>query len=100
MAIDAQNQLYWRMPVRRLEAEVLRDSLLAASGQLNLQAGGPPVPVMADGSGRYVIGIENLNAGRPGAVVEMHGEQYRRSVLRSEERRGGKACRSRVAPYH
>jgi hypothetical protein len=80
MAIDAQNRLYWRMPIRRLEAEVLRDSLLAVSGQLNLRAGGPPVPVMADRAGRFIIGIENLNAGRPGAVVEMHGEQYRRSV--------------------
>ncbi len=81
MAIDAQNRLYWRMPVRRMEAEVLRDSLLAVSGQLNFRAGGPPVPVMADRAGRYVIGVENLNAGRPGAVVEMHGEQYRRSVF-------------------
>jgi len=79
--VDAQNQLYWRMPVRRLEAEVLRDSLLAVSGQLNLEAGGPAVPVMADKAGRYVIGIENLNAGRPGAVIDMHGAQNRRSVF-------------------
>ena len=33
----------WRFRRRRLEAEPLRDSLLAVSGQLNRQAGGPGV---------------------------------------------------------
>lgn len=41
--IDPSNQLLWRMNLRRLEAETLRDSLLAASGKLNLKAGGPGV---------------------------------------------------------
>ena len=68
------------MPVRRIEAETLRDSVLAVSGQLNLKAGGPAVPVMADRVGQFVIGKENLNAGRPGAVIAMHGEEFRRSV--------------------
>ena len=39
--MDAENQLLWKMAPRRLEAEVLRDSLLAVSGKLNLQMGGP-----------------------------------------------------------
>jgi hypothetical protein len=42
-AADPQTRLLWRMPVRRLEAEAVRDSMLAASGALNRQAGGPPV---------------------------------------------------------
>jgi hypothetical protein len=79
-AIDADNLLYWRMPVRRLEAEVLRDTALAISGELNNKAFGPAVPVMADRVGQFVIGKENLNAGRPGAVVPMQGEDLRRSV--------------------
>lgn len=41
--IDPQNRLYGRMLVRRLEAEVIRDSVLAVAGSLNLQMGGPPV---------------------------------------------------------
>ncbi|HCS52413.1 MAG TPA: hypothetical protein DIW81_12605 [Planctomycetaceae bacterium] len=41
---------------------------------------GPPVPVMSDPVGQWVIGIENLSAGRPGKVLEMHGEDLRRSV--------------------
>ena len=38
---DADNRLIWRMNRRRLEAEEIRDSILAVSGTLNLQAGGP-----------------------------------------------------------
>jgi hypothetical protein len=68
------------MPVRRIDAEALRDSLLTASGRLNLTAFGPSVPVMADNVGQFVVGIENLNAGRPGAVVPLNGDEYRRSI--------------------
>ncbi len=47
--IDAENELLWRFPLYRLEAEVLRDAVLAVSGKLNLQMGGPSVyPKIAD----------------------------------------------------
>ncbi len=36
-AKDADNRLLWRFPSRRVEAEVLRDSILAASGRLDPQ---------------------------------------------------------------
>ncbi|MEZ6062436.1 MAG: PSD1 and planctomycete cytochrome C domain-containing protein [Planctomycetaceae bacterium] len=39
--VDPENRLLWKMPPKRLEAEVLRDSMLAVSGTLNLQPGGP-----------------------------------------------------------
>jgi hypothetical protein len=42
---DPQNVLLHRMPVRRLEYEPIRDSILAVSGQLDLQMFGPPVAV-------------------------------------------------------
>ncbi len=38
--VDAGTQLLWRFPPRWLEAEVLRDSILAASGVLHLELGG------------------------------------------------------------
>ena len=41
--IDAENRYLWRMNRRRLEAEVLRDSVLAVAGKLNLEMGGRPV---------------------------------------------------------
>lgn len=39
-AIDPENFLLWRMNVRRLEAEAIRDSLLAVSGTLDPKMGG------------------------------------------------------------
>lgn len=39
--IDAGNRLLWRYAPRRLEAETVRDSVLAVAGQLNLAMGGP-----------------------------------------------------------
>jgi len=40
-ASDPDERLLWRMPYRRLEAEAIRDSMLAVSGQLNLKMSGP-----------------------------------------------------------
>ena len=40
-AVDADDQLLWRLQPRRLEAEAVRDAMLASSGQLNLAMGGP-----------------------------------------------------------
>jgi uncharacterized protein DUF1553/uncharacterized protein DUF1549 len=80
-SIDPDDRLLWRMSVRRLEAEAIRDSILAASGKLNVKMFGPPVPVMEDEVGQFVIGVENKNGeNRPGAVIPLHGEEFRRSV--------------------
>jgi hypothetical protein len=40
-AVDADGRLLWRYPPRRLEAEAVRDAMLAVSGQLNPRMGGP-----------------------------------------------------------
>ncbi len=41
--LDPTNKLLWRMNVRRLEGEAIRDSLLALSGRLDRTLYGPPV---------------------------------------------------------
>lgn len=41
MAKDPTNQFFWRMPTRRMEAQVVRDSLLFLAGKLDLTMGGP-----------------------------------------------------------
>ena len=43
MAKDPLNRFLWRIPVRRLEAEAVRDSVLAVAGTLNTEMYGPPV---------------------------------------------------------
>jgi hypothetical protein len=48
---DPENRRLWRMNRRRLEAEAVRDAMLAASGQLSARLGGPsfypPIPAEA-----------------------------------------------------
>lgn len=41
MARDASDELLWRMPLRRMDSETLRDSILATSGALDRRMGGP-----------------------------------------------------------
>jgi hypothetical protein len=38
---DPDNRYYWRMNLRRMESEVVRDSVLAAAGSLDRTPGGP-----------------------------------------------------------
>ena len=40
---DPDNIFLWRMNSRRMESELVRDSVLAVSGQLDLQMGGPEI---------------------------------------------------------
>ena len=41
--VDPKNRLLWRYPSRRLTAEELRDAMLAVTGELNTEMGGPGV---------------------------------------------------------
>ena len=45
---DSENKLLWRFNRRRLQAEEIRDAILAVSGELNPKAGGPSVMVPID----------------------------------------------------
>lgn len=80
LRIDPDNRLLGGFEMRRVEAEVLRDSILAVSGKLNVKQFGPPIPVMRDPTGEIVVGIERVNAGLPGPPLPLNGEENRRSV--------------------
>ena len=43
LAKDPQNDSFWRFDMRRLDAEEVRDSILAVSGSINLTLFGPPI---------------------------------------------------------
>jgi mono/diheme cytochrome c family protein len=72
---DPENRLLWRFNPRRIEAEVLRDSLLAVSGKLNTEMYGPGVYPRID--------PDVVNAGsRPRWPLDAKDESatFRRSV--------------------
>jgi mono/diheme cytochrome c family protein len=72
---DPANRWFWRFPMRRLTAEEVRDAILAASGALNLKAGGPSVypPIPRD----VLAGQSVPGKGWP---TSEPGEASRRSV--------------------
>ncbi|MFN0021263.1 MAG: DUF1549 domain-containing protein [Pirellulaceae bacterium] len=74
--LDPDNTLLWRQNLRRLEAESIRDTILATSGSLNLQSGGRGIfptipPEVLSGQSRPGNGWENKSP---------LAEQSRRSV--------------------
>ena len=78
---DPENHLYWRKPVQRLDAEVIRDSVLATSGALNKAMFGPPVPVRPDVHGQIVVGIDKTQGDNKMPVEEsLKGEEFRRGI--------------------
>ena len=54
MRVDAASRLLWRFPPRRLEAEAIRDSVLAVTGVLDLQNSGGP------GFSPFEVEMENV----------------------------------------
>jgi hypothetical protein len=52
--VDPENRLLWRQRIRRLEAESLRDTILACVGDLNPQMFGMPVPMERKPDGEVV----------------------------------------------
>jgi hypothetical protein len=58
LAIDAASRLLWRFPPRRLEAEGIRDCILATTGKLQPQMGGP-------GFSAFQVELENVRHYHP-----------------------------------
>ena len=80
LQVDRDNRLLWRFSPRRVEGEVLRDSLLSVSNALNTRQGGP--------------GFEDVkeilfNAGRYYHPIVREGPEFdRRTVYRFSPRGG------------
>ncbi|MBI4324211.1 MAG: DUF1553 domain-containing protein [Chloroflexi bacterium] len=77
MAQDASNALLWRFPPQRLEAEAIRDSILWASGKLDLKMGGPGFDLFEPNS-NYVKVYNSKTAFGPA--------EWRRMVYQSKPR--------------
>ncbi len=82
-AIDREARLLWRFPPRRLEAEVVRDSILAVSGVLNPQRGGP---------GFIDTEEKNFNSARYYLPIDPEGPEFRRRTIYRFSPRGGRSA--------
>lgn len=76
LAKDGSAQLLWRFPPRRVEAEVIRDSVLLASGRLDDSIGGPSYRIH-NVKKRYA----------QWEVVDNHGDETWRRMLYQERMR-------------
>ena len=84
MSQDSENRLLWRMRLRRLDAEAIRDSVLAVSGRLDRGMSGPPIRLNARPDGLVVVDDGKLST--PSAkwrrsVYLMHRRAFNLSLL-------------------
>ena len=77
LALDAQDRLLWRYPPHRLEAEAIRDAILATSGSLNPQAGGPGFDLFV-ANANYVKVYETK--------TEFTADDFRRMIYQTKPR--------------
>ena len=77
LEIDADCRLLWRYPLRRLEAEAIRDSILAVSGQLNTAMFGRGYDLFAQRGG--------LSGFQP--IEQFQGQGLRRMIYAHKVRR-------------
>ena len=77
IAVDAGSRLLWRFPPRRLDAEGIRDSILAVTGKLDLRMGGP-------GFSAFEVELENVRHYFP---KQQYGpEDWRRMIYMTRVR--------------
>jgi len=77
MLADSGARLLWRFPTRRIEAEPLRDTILAVSGVLDLTMGGPGFDLF-DANDNYVKVYQSKQ--------EFGPDTFRRMIYQSKPR--------------
>jgi Protein of unknown function (DUF1553)/Protein of unknown function (DUF1549) len=74
-AIDPDNRLLARFPLRRLDAEAVRDAMLHISGELDSRAGGPFVPSKRTPDGSVEIGENTAGAHKRSVYLQQRRTQ-------------------------
>jgi hypothetical protein len=72
---DPANGLLARFPLRRLDAESIRDAMLAASGELDDRQRGPYVPIERSESGEVVVNESMAGAARRSVYLQQRRTQ-------------------------
>ncbi|MES2792807.1 MAG: PSD1 and planctomycete cytochrome C domain-containing protein [Planctomycetota bacterium] len=75
--LDSEGQLLSHWPLRRLDAETLRDRMLFATGVLFDKQFGPAIPVKEDDVGQVVVAVDPP---APSIQLSPSSEAFRRSV--------------------
>ena len=73
--IDPDNRLLAHYPLRRLDAEAIRDAMLAVAGELNDRQGGPYVATDRNDSGEVVIDESAAGATRRSVYLQQRRTQ-------------------------
>jgi mono/diheme cytochrome c family protein len=74
-AVDPDNRLLGRFPLRRLDAEALRDAMLAVSGELDRRPGGLYVPTHRTPEGNVEADEANAGARRRSVYLQQRRTQ-------------------------
>jgi hypothetical protein len=75
LAVDPDNRYLWRRSVRRLQAEVIRDSMLAVTGQLDDTPYGPYVPTQQTAVGEVVADQKHPGSRRRSVYLQQRRSQ-------------------------
>lgn len=75
--IDGSDRLLWRFPAKRLEAESLRDAILAVSGKLDLRMGGPGFDLFEPNSNYVKVYLSK---------TKFEAADYRRMIYQNKPR--------------
>jgi hypothetical protein len=73
--VDPENRLLGRFPLRRLDAEALRDAMLCASGELDRRAGGAYVPGQRTAEGAVEVAEGQAGARRRSVYLQQRRTQ-------------------------
>jgi hypothetical protein len=73
--VDPDDRLLWCYRLRRLDAESVRDAMLAASGELDRQVGGPYVATRREGTGEVSVDESSAGARRRSIYLQQRRTQ-------------------------
>jgi hypothetical protein len=77
--LDPENKLVWRMNRQRLDAEAIRDSILAISGELTRESGGPAL-ALENPENCGALALKGVNPPNYAHKVPRPGQELERTI--------------------
>jgi hypothetical protein len=77
--VDPENKLFWRMNRQRLDAEAIRDSILAISGELIRNSGGPAL-VLENPENCGALALKGVNPPNYAHKVPRPSQEFERTI--------------------